>query len=79
MCNSSTTLQDHMRHVLQHSPGRKTNAYKGANHLATLEIRAALLRVNTTHVQCCANVRETQCNNFNRPVLPLTFEKLEGT
>ncbi len=42
-CNGSTTLQDHMRHVLQHSHGRTTHAYKGANNLATLEIRATLL------------------------------------
>ncbi len=42
-----TTLQDHMRHILEHSHGRATHAYKGANHLASLEIRATLLRVNT--------------------------------
>ncbi len=47
-CNGSTTLKDHMRHVLQHSHGRTTHAYKGANHLATFEIRATLLRVSTT-------------------------------
>ena len=49
-CNGSTTttLHEHMRHVLQHSHGPTTNPYKGANHLATLEIRATLLRVNTT-------------------------------
>ena len=47
-CNGSTTLQDNMRHVLQHSHGRITHAYKGENHLATFEIRATLLRVNTT-------------------------------
>ena len=41
-CNGSTTLQDHMRHVLQHSDGRTTHACKGTNHLATLEIRATL-------------------------------------
>ena len=45
-CNGSTTLQDHMRHVLQHSHGRTTHEYKEANHLATLEIRATLLRIN---------------------------------
>ncbi len=47
-CNGSTTLQDIMRHVLQHSHGRITHAYKGENHLATFEIRATLLRVSTT-------------------------------
>ncbi len=51
--NSSTTLQDHnMRHVLQHFHGRTTYAYKGVNHLATFEIRAALLRVTTTLCEC---------------------------
>ena len=52
-CNCSTTLQDHLRHVLQHTHGRTTHAYKGAYHLATFEIRATLLlRVNTTVCEC---------------------------
>ncbi len=46
--NGSTALQGNMRHVLQRSHGRTTRAYKGANHPATFEIRATVLRVNTT-------------------------------
>ncbi len=65
-------LQDHMRHVLQHSHGRTTHAYKGASHLATLEIAS-----QHNVVQRCANVRETQCNNLNRQVLPLNFEHVQ--
>ncbi len=42
-CNDSTTLQDHIRNALHHSHGRTTHAYKGANHLATLENRATLV------------------------------------
>ena len=39
-CNGSTTLQDHMRHVSQQTHGSTTRAYKGANQIGTLEIRA---------------------------------------
>ncbi len=28
-------------------------------------------------MQRCANVRETQCNNLNRLVLPLSFEHVQ--
>ncbi len=76
-CNSSTTLHDHMRHALQHSHGRTTNAYKGANHLATFEIRATLLRVNPNVVRRGTNVRDTHCTNLNRQVFPLNFEHVQ--
>ena len=60
-------MQDHMRHVLQHSHGRTTHAYKGANPLCDLRNSC-----NTCELtQRCGNVRETQCNNLNRQVLPL--------
>ncbi len=61
----SPTLQDHMRHALQHSHGRTTHAYKGANHLANLEIRAALLRVNNAVQRCArpnATIRSAKCS-----------------
>ncbi len=41
-----------MRHVLQHAHGCTTHAYKGTNPLATLQICATLLRVNTTLCEC---------------------------
>ncbi len=62
-----------MRHVLQLSHGRTSHAYKGANHLAILEIRATLASQHNV-VQRCANVRETQCTNLNRQVLPMNLE-----
>ncbi len=52
-CNGNTPLQDHLRHVLKNSHGRKTHAYKCGNQLATLEIRETLLRLIQPCVTLC--------------------------
>ncbi len=63
-----------MQHVLQHSYGRITHAYKGENHLATFEIRATLLRVNTTLCNVARLfVRPSPTTDLKREVLPLNF------
>ncbi len=73
MCNGRTTLQDYLRHVLQHSHGRTTHAYKGANHLATFEIRATLLRVNTTLCNVVRMFVRPPMQQFESPSVAFEF------